>query len=379
LFFVLLYCCLAVLLLYFQLDEELSTQKAISESTCEELLALSASHSDLKQAYFRLEAESKQHDQLVNIVQQELAEMSYFAAAGRVALGLCNPDEAHFTSGAVLVTPTHSGTVCPQTFTQQQSQPAATPATEAQSGGDGAHSSAANSHEKANVSSISRHSSRLIEDTTAVCIAAAAAAGAAAAVGATPHSPRSISSSRAATPRRMSKPAADLLASQAAAPTAAAAKEAALTAAGDNEAAEAVEAAVLAAAAAAAARVTLDAGEKAAQGCNNTSTTPEKQQQPADLDDSAVLASDGECVGDITAANSAAQLSGVASVTLSEGVGGEGGCAESACQQGAVGAGGEAVSGGQQGRKDKRRRRRAAHRKREQEGAAAEAPQSMMA
>lgn len=359
-----MYCCLAVLLLSCQLDEELSTQKAISESTCEELLALSASHSDIKQAYFKLEAESKQHDQLVHIVQQELAEMSYFAAAGRVALGLCQPDEAHFTSGAVVVTPTHSGTESTQTFSQQQSQLAAASATEAQHGGDGLQNGS---------SSIHRHSSRLIEDTTAVCIAAAAAAGAAAAVGASPRSPRSVSSSRTMTPRRMSKPAADLLATQAAAPSAAAAKEATMTAAGDSSAAEAVEAAVLAAAVAAA-RVTLDAEEKAGQACNSntTSTICETQQQPADLEDSALLGSDGECVGGITAANSAAQLqSEVASVTLSEGVGCEEGCAESAGQQGRMGAGGEAVPSGRQGRKDRRRRRRAGHKKKEQEGAAA--------
>jgi hypothetical protein len=56
-----------------QLADELATQKAISESTCEELLALSASHGQLKQAYIKMEAETKQHDQLVHIVQQELA------------------------------------------------------------------------------------------------------------------------------------------------------------------------------------------------------------------------------------------------------------------------------------------------------------------
>jgi hypothetical protein len=169
----------------------------------------------------------------------------------------------------------------------------------------------------------------------------------------------------------MSKPAADLLATQAAAPTAAAAKEATLTAAGDSCAAEAVEAAVLAAAVAAA-MVTLDAGEKAAQACDSTSTTPEKQQQPADLDDSAMLAPIGECAGNITAANSATQLSEVASITLSEGVGVDKGCAELAGQQGAVDAGGEqAMSGGKQGSKERRRRRRAAHRRKEQEGAEA--------
>jgi len=159
-----------------QLEEELRTQKAISESTCEELLALSASHSELKQSYHKMECESKQHDQLVHIVQQELAEMSYFAAAGRVALGLCNPEDAPMVTGAVLVTPSHSGSVSPQLTTAALTQPS----------GASAHTSAQQDEPLEQ----GGRSSKLVEDTTAVCIAAAAAAGAAAAIAANPGSPR---------------------------------------------------------------------------------------------------------------------------------------------------------------------------------------------
>jgi hypothetical protein len=202
-----------------------------------------------------MEAESKQHDQLVHIVQQELAEMSYFAAAGRVALGLCHPDETQMVSGAVVVTPTHSGAVPPHMAAAfATSHPPAAEAEEAkghttQQANCGSRSAGGNGRSCGGSSRqsspyTSARSSMLAEDTTAVCIAAAAAAGAAAAIAANPGSPRAA------------------LIAQAAAPAAAHAREALLRASGECSVADAAGAAVVAAAVEAA-RATAEAGDKA--------------------------------------------------------------------------------------------------------------------
>lgn len=76
------------LLLVPQLENELKAQKAIYDSTVEEMLTLNDSYNQLKQAYHKLQTETNQHDQMVQLVQQELSELSYYAAAGRVALGV---------------------------------------------------------------------------------------------------------------------------------------------------------------------------------------------------------------------------------------------------------------------------------------------------
>lgn len=71
-----------------QLENELRSQKAIYDSTVEEMLQLSSNYNDLKQKYHELQSQTKHHDEVVQLVQQELAELSYYAAAGRVALGV---------------------------------------------------------------------------------------------------------------------------------------------------------------------------------------------------------------------------------------------------------------------------------------------------
>jgi hypothetical protein len=238
-----------------QLEDEVRTQEALSSSQCEELLALSTAHGELKQAYFKMEAESKQHDQLVHIVQQELAEMSYFAAAGRVALGLCHPDETQMVSGAVVVTPTHSGAVpshlaagfgssqasaAEQEEAKEHNTQQANSSSRSRSAGGSGRSCGGSSRP----SQLATTRSSMLEDTTAVCIAAAAAAGAAAAIAANPGSPRAA------------------LVAQAAAPATATAREALLRAAGDSSVADAAGAAVVAAAVEAA-RVTAEAENKA--------------------------------------------------------------------------------------------------------------------
>lgn len=71
-----------------QLQDELKSQKAIYDSTVEEMLQLSSNHNELKQDYHKLQSETKNNDEVVQLVQQELAELSYYAAAGRVALAV---------------------------------------------------------------------------------------------------------------------------------------------------------------------------------------------------------------------------------------------------------------------------------------------------
>uniref|UniRef100_A0A383W847 Uncharacterized protein n=1 Tax=Tetradesmus obliquus TaxID=3088 RepID=A0A383W847_TETOB len=55
-----------------QVEDELRSQKAIYDST----------------SYHKLQSETRNHDEMVQLVQQELSELSYYAAAGRVALGV---------------------------------------------------------------------------------------------------------------------------------------------------------------------------------------------------------------------------------------------------------------------------------------------------
>ena len=314
-----------------------------------------------------MEAESKQHDQLVHIVQQELAEMSYFAAAGRVALGLCNAQDAPMIHGAVLVTPTHSGTVSPQLmsgFSQAagyaaREQDEATEHLQAPSSSNG----------RGNINLGTQRSNKLVEDTTAVCIAAAAAAGAAAAIAANPVSPKasspaaaagaaaaacdkpgSNSSSRSVTPRvtpRMLKPATEQLATLAAAPAAAPAAAAARQAARasrDSSAGHAAEAACIAAALAAA-QVALDDIDK---------TT---------VQDTTAAGDEGSCGGvDITAANSPGRVSTAGRISQEEGEG------EEVCSplQGEGGEEGSSAQGHKHSRRAERRRRRKAEHKRKE-------------
>jgi hypothetical protein len=85
-----------------QLHEELANQKAITDTTNQELLQLSACHAALKGAFQTLQSESKQHAGVVQLVQHELEELSYYAAAGRVALGLCSDGGEDAAAGCEL-------------------------------------------------------------------------------------------------------------------------------------------------------------------------------------------------------------------------------------------------------------------------------------
>jgi hypothetical protein len=49
------------------------------------------------QSYHQLQSETRSHDEMVQLVQQELSELSYYAAAGRVALGV-SPANRGFSS-----------------------------------------------------------------------------------------------------------------------------------------------------------------------------------------------------------------------------------------------------------------------------------------
>ncbi|KAF6262554.1 hypothetical protein COO60DRAFT_1624947 [Scenedesmus sp. NREL 46B-D3] len=71
-----------------QVEDELHDQKAIYDSTVEEMLQLNNNYNELKQAYHKLKSESCNNNEMVRLVQQELAELSYYAAAGRAALGI---------------------------------------------------------------------------------------------------------------------------------------------------------------------------------------------------------------------------------------------------------------------------------------------------
>lgn len=93
------------LFLLLQLEAELKAQKAIYDSTVVEMLQLSNNHNELKQEYNKLQSETKNNGEVVQLVQQELAELSYYAAAGRVALGAAPEAVRTFSTSEVSLTP----------------------------------------------------------------------------------------------------------------------------------------------------------------------------------------------------------------------------------------------------------------------------------
>ncbi|KAF8073029.1 hypothetical protein HT031_000690 [Scenedesmus sp. PABB004] len=74
-----------------RLEAEVRGQRSIYDATVQEFLALSAQHAQLKQAHAQMVSDAAHHGNVVALLQQELADLSYYAAAGRAALGVAPP------------------------------------------------------------------------------------------------------------------------------------------------------------------------------------------------------------------------------------------------------------------------------------------------